>query len=119
SAHHLNVGIRNRQDACTSPRSRRYRIDGFAAARLDDRIARKKRRKLIGADNGSYARPAASVWNTKGFVQIQMADVCSNLRRIGKAALRLHIGAVHIHPAAKFVDHLAYLLDILLKDAVC
>src|SRR4029453_15673050 len=47
----------------------------FARFRIENEFSRQKHSKMFGNTDWSHAGPAAAVRNTKGFVQIQMANV--------------------------------------------
>ena len=43
---------------------------------------------------------AATMWDAEGFVQVQMADVGTDVARPAKTDLRVHIRAVHVNLTA-------------------
>ena len=63
-------------------------------------------------------RAAATVRNAECLVQVQVADVATELARRGNADQRVHVGPVDIHAAAMTVDDLAQLAHAPLEHAV-
>ena len=68
--------------------------------------------------DGPNSRAAASMGDTERLVQVQVANISTNLTRRAQANLSIHVGAVHVDLPAVFVDNLADLLDLGLKDSI-
>src|SRR5437016_14146694 len=73
---------------------------------------------MFGYADWSDAGSATAMRNTKRFVKIQMANVGAVIAWTAKAALRIHIGAVHVNLAAVFVHDFANLADGRFENAV-
>ena len=65
--------------------------------------------------NGSHARPATTVGNAEGFVQVHVAHVRPQFRRAHDADLRVEVGAIEINLPAVVMDSLADVDDALLQ----
>ena len=78
----------------------------------------KEAREVFGHSDRPDTRPAPSVRNAEGFVQIQMADVCAHVAWSAKSDLGIHVGAIHINLAAIFVDDLAHFVNCFLEYSV-
>ena len=65
--------------------------------------------------DGAHARPATAVWNGKGFMQIKVGDIGSNLARTAQTHHGIQVGAIHIDLPAVFMDHSADISNALLK----
>ena len=74
---------------------------------------------MFGNSNRADAGAAAAVWNAKGFVQIQMADVRADIARPAEAYLRVHVGAVHVNLTPVFVHDLANFANRCLENTMC
>src|SRR5438067_9645869 len=72
------------------------------------------RRDADRADAGA----AASVWNAKRFVEIEMANVGADVAGTAETDLRVHVCAVHVNLAAMRMNDFANLADRGLKYAV-
>ena len=68
--------------------------------------------------NRPYTRPAAAMRNTKGFMQIEMADVRAKIPRPTESDLRIHVSPIQIDLSTVLVDQLAYLANSLLENPV-
>ena len=81
-------------------------------------MTRKIRREMFGHGDRPHSGSPATVWNRKGLVQVEMADVRADRRRARQPDLRVHVRAVHVDLAAVLVDDAADFLDVLFEDAV-
>ena len=70
-------------------------------------MTRKERNKLLSHSNRTYSWTAASVWNAECLVEIQVANVSSDVSRAGESYLCIHVSAVHVHLPTILVDHIA------------
>ena len=68
--------------------------------------------------NRPHSRTAAAVRNAKGFVQIDVADVSTNVSRSAKPDERIHICAIHVHLPAVLVNDFANVFDRRLEDTM-
>ncbi len=118
TAHQFDIGVGDEQDTGAAIGRGAHRRNRLAAADRDQGVARQERLEMRGDADGAHARTAAAVGNREGLVEIEMADVGANHRRIGQSHLGVHVGAVHIDLAAVFVDDVADFNDLFLKDAV-
>ena len=57
--------------------------------------------------NGANARPAATMRDAEGLVQIQVADISAELWWCAMSDKGIQIGAIDIDLSACLVDHLA------------
>jgi hypothetical protein len=73
---------------------------------------------MFGNPDGSHAGPAATVWNAKGLVQIQMANVRAEIPGTAETDLCVHVRAVHVDLAAVRVHYVADLTDGCFENAV-
>ena len=48
-------------------------------ASLSDRMGWQERSEVRSDSNRAYTRPAATMWNAEGLMQVQMAHICTNL----------------------------------------
>ena len=46
--------------------------------------------------NWAHTRATATMRNSKGFVQVEVTDVGTDVSRVGKANLGVHVGAIHV-----------------------
>ena len=111
-AHHADVHPRDQQDERTPIRSGRY------SAVAVERVRGQIRREMGGHRDGSHARPAAAVRDAEGLVQVDVADVGADQRRLRQPGERVHVGAVHVDLAARRVHQLADARDAFLEHAV-
>ena len=68
--------------------------------------------------DGTDAWAAAAMWNAEGFVQIQMADVGTDIAWSANTDLRVHVRAVHVNLTAVAVDDFANLANRCFENAV-
>ena len=68
--------------------------------------------------NWPHAWPTATVRNTEGFMEIQMANISTKIGGTTQAHLSIHIRAVHINLAAMSMNHLANFRNPFFKNAV-
>ena len=73
---------------------------------------------LCTADS-TYTGSATAVRTSKGLVQVEVADICTDKTRIGVTNLRIHVRTVHIYLSTVVVYNLAHLADSHLKDTMC
>src|SRR5262249_48880826 len=71
----------------------------------------QKTREMFSHADWSDTRTAAAMRNAKGFVQIQMANIGTDLSRPAKTDLRVHVCSIHVDLAAMFVHDLADLAN--------
>src|SRR5690606_20293487 len=70
-------------------------------------VAGKERREARARADRADARPAAAVRDAEGLVEVEVADVRADGAGAGEAALRVHVGAVHVDESAALVDDAA------------
>src|SRR4051812_3503996 len=66
----------------------------------------------------THAWATTAMRNAECFVQIQMANIGTEIARTTQAYLRVHVSAVHIDLAAAFVNNLAKVSDRFFEHAV-
>mmetsp|Transcript_28308 Transcript_28308/g.91616 ORF Transcript_28308/g.91616 Transcript_28308/m.91616 type:complete len:458 (+) Transcript_28308:216-1589(+) len=118
ATHHLDVHPGDREDGCGAPGSSRDRADAMLATSDAHRVVGKEGSELLVHSDGAHAWSSTPVRNAEGLVQVQVADVSSDVTRRAEANLRIHVGAVHVDQAAGVVDHLADLYNGVLKHSV-
>lgn len=69
--------------------------------------------------DGSDTGASTTVRNTEGLVQVEMADISTDLTRRAKANLCVHVGTIHVNLATVLVNDSASLLDLRLEDTEC
>ena len=118
-AEHGDVGPRDEQDRRAAIRCRRHRPNGLAAARLDNRMPRQKRHKLLGGADWPHAWATAAVGYGEGLVQVKMADVRPQIRPDGTGPTCAFMLAPSMYNLpAVLVDHVADVADFFLENAV-
>ena len=90
----------------------------LARFRIENEFSRQKRSKMFGNTDWSHAGPAAAVWNAKGLVQIQMANVCAVIPGTAKTDLGIHVRAVHVNLTAVRVHDVANFANRCFENAV-
>ena len=73
---------------------------------------------LCNAD-GTYTRTTASVRHCKGLVQVEVADIGTNITGISQTYLCIHICTIHIYLTSRIVYGIYNLSDTTLEYAVC
>ena len=68
--------------------------------------------------NWAHARPAPAMGNTKGFVQIEMANITTQITRARQANHRVHIRAIDIDLAAMLMNDPADFMHGFFKHAM-
>ena len=81
-------------------------------------VRRQEGHQVLDHAHRADARAAAAVRDAEGLVQVQVAHVAAELARRGHADQRVHVGAVHVDPAAVAVHQRAQLLHAGLEHAV-
>jgi hypothetical protein len=122
TTHHQDVGVADGQDRGTAPGSSAdgsnssLSSGGITSLRIDLRVAREIGGKVLLDSNRANTRATASVRDTEGLVEVQMADVSANITRAAETDLGVHVGTVHVDETTVLVDEIAHLLDLGLKD---
>src|SRR5438552_598367 len=86
---------------------------------LDVGSRRQKRSEMFCHANSTDAWATAAMWDAEGFVQVQMANIGTDVAWPAKTDLRVHIRAVHVNLTAVTVYDLADFANRRLKNAVC
>ena len=108
-AHHVDVAVADECHVRVAVQRRRYAVGVF----------RRERTHELGTyAHRAHARTAARMRRSKRFVQVQVAHIRADSRRIGVTDLGVHVRAVHIHEAAVLVYDLAHMFHVHLEDAV-
>src|SRR4051812_25790971 len=84
----------------------------------DRRPARKECDQMFGHSDWTHARSTAAMWNAESLVQIEVANVGSDIAGPTEPDLRVHVRAVHVNLATVRVHDLANLADGRLENAV-
>ena len=116
SAHHPDVGPRDRQDRRRPVRSRGHHMP--VRQLVGQRVAGQIRRQMRAHRDRADAGPAAAVRDAERLVQVQVADVAAELARSGQTDQRVEVGAVDVDLAAGVVHRRADVGDVVLVDAV-
>src|SRR5690606_37844340 len=107
-----------RQDAGTAPRRSRNRCHLLTTHTFDHWMPRQEWREVRGHSNRPHARPTATVRNTEGLVQVQVADISPNITRATEPNLGIHVGPIHIDLPAMIMHNAAQFNNAFFKDAV-
>src|SRR5882724_12384656 len=78
----------------------------------------QERSEMFCYADGTDAWAAAAMWNAEGFVQVQMADVGTDIAWPAKTDLRVHVRAVHVNLTAVTVHDVADFPNRSLENAV-
>ncbi len=116
-AHHADVHPADRQHGGVAQGGGTDGTDalGGDAARC---VAGQEGHQVFDHADRADAGATAAVRDAKGLVQVQMAHVTAEFAGGSGANQRIHIGAVHVHPATKAVHQGAEFLDLRLKHAM-
>ena len=68
--------------------------------------------------DGAHARSTTAVWNGKGFMQIKVCDIGTNLARTAQTHHGIQVGAIHIDLAAVFMDDSADVSNALFEHTM-
>src|SRR6266403_391813 len=117
-AHQRHVRPGNAQDACAPVRGGRDRADDRGSPEIRKGMRGKKIGQMGFHTDGAYSWSASSVRYAESLVQIEVADISSEIGRPAKTDLRIHVRAVHIHLTAVSMHDVADLDDPLLKDSM-
>jgi hypothetical protein len=93
-------------------------MHALRAAGLDHGVAGQERCQMFGDADRTHARSAAAMRNRKSLVQVQMADIRTDVSRAGQADLRVHVGTIHVNLAAIGVDDAGDFVDAFFIDTV-
>src|SRR5690625_1077606 len=115
---HADVGVRDRKDARTAPRSCRYRWNSAFTACSHERVGRQVWSQLVVDSYGTHSRSAATMRDTEGLVQVQMADIGADFGWRCEADLCIEVGTIHVDEPPIVVDQVADFTDLLFKDSV-
>ena len=111
AAHHLDVGVRDRENGRRRERGRSDGANGLFTTGGDDRVGGEEGSKVRLDTDGSHARATATVGDTEGLVQVEMAHICAIVTRAAETDLGVHVGTIEVDLATKLVDELAGILD--------
>ena len=113
-AHHVDVVEGDGQDAGTAPGSSGDgRGEGVATLGLQvlaDWVRGQEGTQVLADTNGSHARTTATVGDTEGLVEVQVAHIGANLTGRAETDLGVHVGTVHVDLATVLVHQAAGLL---------
>ena len=118
AAQHLDVTVGDREEHGRTPGCRCHGRDAFVAAGGDDRMRGEELAEVLRHADRTYARAAAAVRHCEGLVQVQVADVRTDVAGVREAYLGVHVGAVHIYLSAGVVYGIHDLADAALEYAV-
>ena len=85
---------------------------------LDHGVTGHKRCQVFLHADGAHARTATAMRNGEGLVQVEVRDVRADKAWRRQPDLRVHVGAVEVHPTTILVNDVAHLLDGLLVHPV-
>jgi hypothetical protein len=89
-----------------------------ACVGIENVFAWKIWHEMSGDADRSHTRTAAAVWNAKGFVQVQVANVGTVITGSTETDLRVHVCAVHVNLAAMRMNNPANFANGRLEYAV-
>ena len=73
---------------------------------------------MLGNADGTNTRATATVRHCEGLVEIEVADICSDITRIGQTNLCIHICTIHINLTACIVYGIYNLSDATFEYTV-
>ena len=115
SSHQGNVHPGDRQDAGTAFRRRGHSpYSGGGGKTVTGQVGGQMLCHTGGADPGA----SSSVGDGKGFVEIEMANIGTDVTGAAQAHLSIHVGTVHVNLASLPVHEAADFPDAFLEDAV-
>jgi len=92
-----------------------YRTDGVA---FFQRITWQEGREVLSDTDRADTWTAATMRDAEGFVEIQMANIGSEIAGAAEADLRIHIRTVHVNLTTSGVDEIANITDAFLENTV-
>ena len=98
-------------------------VDAGAAVRRahhwpDDAAAREEGDKMGCHADGANAGATAAVGNAEGLVEVEVADIGTDVAGAGQTDLGVHVGSVHVDLATVAMDHCADVCDGFLEHAM-
>ena len=117
-AKHLDVGVRDLGNQCTSKWRSTHRVDGRVLAHRHHVVARQERHQMRRDPNRAHTRAASPVRDGEGLVEVEVTHVCPDHARAGESHLGVHVGPVHVHLSAVGVNHFCHFEDRTLKHPV-
>lgn len=91
--------------------------DIFISLNINQRVSRQEGNQVFLDTNGSHSRSSSSVGNSKGLVEVKVANISAKEPWRGVPNLRVHVSAVHVHLSAVMVNDVARLLNSFFEDA--
>jgi hypothetical protein len=122
STHHEDVGVADGENRGATPGSGADGSNGCAvtfgtnALRINLRVTGEVRSKMLLNSDRANTGTTAAVGNTEGLVEVEMADISTNVTGAAKTDLGVHVGTVHVDETAMLVDKITDLLDLRLED---
>jgi hypothetical protein len=122
STHHEDVGVADGENRGATPGSGADGSNGCAvtfgtnALRINLRVTGEIRSKMLLNSDRANTGTTAAVGNTEGLVEVEMADISTNVTGAAKTDLGVHVGTVHVDETAMLVDKITDLLDLRLED---
>ena len=122
STSHRNVHPANRQNAGRTEerlRNRQCSVVGELTLRVSTVcVAGQELRQVLTNSQRANTGAATTVRNGEGLVQVQVRNVAAELTRLSEAHLSVQVRAIQVHLAARLVNQLADLSNLLLKHTV-
>ena len=81
-------------------------------------MVRHEWRQVCSDTNRPHARATATVWNSKGFVQVHVRNVGADKRWLSDTDLRVQVSAIHIHLTTVLVDQVTDFFHAFLIDTM-
>ena len=100
----------------TAKGGRSHRTDGFAAACRHHWMTGEKGGERLSRTDRTHARSAATVGNSESLVQVEVANIRTDVRELAQPDLGVHVGTIEVDESAVGVDDLTDLFDMLFKD---
>ena len=117
-AEHLDVAVCDRQQQCATPGRRRNCRDALFATRLNQRVRGEELRQVSSHADRTNTRTATAVRHCEGLVEVQVADVSTDVTGVGQTYLSIHICTVHIYLTTSVVHCVNDLADTTFEHAV-
>merc|ERR1711937_1020216 len=116
--HHDHVGIRNSKDQGGSVWGSSHAtvwflsVDWWESTGWDDRVRWQERSQVSLDSDRSHSWATTTMRNSKGLVQVKMANISSNQSWASKTDLGVHVSTVHVDLTSVVVDDLANFINL-------
>lgn len=116
TTHHLDVGPGDGEDRGRTVGGSRDGSNGLVTSGGKDGMAGKVRSQVRLDTDGAHTGSSTSMGDAEGLVQVQVADISTNVTGRGQTDLGVHVGSVHVDLASVGMNDLAGIRHSVLKD---